>query len=118
MDVDMNTLALKQGEQCQVCALPGMLETRQRKSRTRRKRKELLLGQMCFMGCLMLLASAISHWAGILGEFFFCIAITWCPAAARVDIEQSWMLWNRGIDHIFASGGSEIVAFLFAQLHR
>ncbi|KAG8549364.1 hypothetical protein GDO81_021428 [Engystomops pustulosus] len=60
-------LALTKGEQCQICALPGMMETLQRKSRTRRKRKELLLGQMCFMGCLMLLASAVSHWAGILG---------------------------------------------------
>ncbi|XP_069625040.1 sodium/potassium/calcium exchanger 3 [Ranitomeya imitator] len=67
MDVDMTLLALTQGEQCQVCAMPGMLEPRQRKSRTRRKRKALLLGQMCFMGCLMLLASAVCHWAEILG---------------------------------------------------
>ncbi|XP_073484069.1 sodium/potassium/calcium exchanger 3 [Aquarana catesbeiana] len=64
MNVAMSTgNMLSRGEQ--LPALPGMLEeSSQRRSRTRRKRKALLLGQMCFMGCLMLVGSSLSYWAG------------------------------------------------------
>uniref|UniRef100_A0A8C5MB15 Solute carrier family 24 member 3 n=1 Tax=Leptobrachium leishanense TaxID=445787 RepID=A0A8C5MB15_9ANUR len=51
-----------QVQQSQFSAQEGMLETRHRRTKTRRKRKELMLGQMCFMGCLMLAASSISYW--------------------------------------------------------
>lgn len=70
MNVAMSTgNMLSRGEQ--LPALPGMLEeSSQRRSRTRRKRKALLLGQMCFMGCLMLVGSSLSYWAGKAGEFF------------------------------------------------
>ncbi|XP_040206941.1 sodium/potassium/calcium exchanger 3 [Rana temporaria] len=67
MNVAMSTgNMLSRGEQ--LPALPGMPEeSSQRTSRTRRKRKALLLGQMCFMGCLMLVGSSLSYWAGKAG---------------------------------------------------
>ncbi|XP_069463631.1 sodium/potassium/calcium exchanger 3 [Ambystoma mexicanum] len=43
----------------QPCARAGMLALR----KPRRKRKEVLLGQLCLTGCLLLLASSFSHWA-------------------------------------------------------
>ncbi|XP_053567980.1 sodium/potassium/calcium exchanger 3 [Bombina bombina] len=39
-----------------------LLKRRHWTCKTRRKRKELLLGQLCLMGCLMLLVSLLSHW--------------------------------------------------------
>ncbi|CAH2253158.1 sodium potassium calcium exchanger 3-like [Pelobates cultripes] len=54
-----------QGKQRLLTAQRGMLKTRhQRANKTRRKRKELLLGQMCFMGCLWLVGSSFSYWVG------------------------------------------------------
>ncbi|XP_069090828.1 sodium/potassium/calcium exchanger 3 isoform X1 [Pleurodeles waltl] len=56
-----------QGGECgrPSCAHAGMLVLmKQERTKSRRKRKEVLLGQICLMGCLLLLASSVSHWAG------------------------------------------------------
>ncbi|XP_053314792.1 sodium/potassium/calcium exchanger 3 [Spea bombifrons] len=47
----------------QISSRRGLSDKRHQRSRTRRKRKDLLLGQMCLMSCLMLFGSSFSHWA-------------------------------------------------------
>ncbi|OCT77761.1 sodium/potassium/calcium exchanger 3 isoform X1 [Xenopus laevis] len=54
--------ALNEGEQRLYSAHTRLLPARQWTGRTRRKRKELILGQLCFMGCLLLIGSSFSHW--------------------------------------------------------
>ncbi|KAM9070262.1 sodium/potassium/calcium exchanger 3 isoform 3-T3 [Sarcophilus harrisii] len=58
-------LSLRQSEM-----LP-LLPSNQHRLRARRKRKELLLGQVCFLGSLLLLLSSLGNWADKAGYYIF-----------------------------------------------
>ncbi|XP_020842392.1 sodium/potassium/calcium exchanger 3 isoform X1 [Phascolarctos cinereus] len=48
-----------------------LLPSTQHRLRARRKRKELLLGQVCFLGSLLLLLSSLGNWADKAGYYIF-----------------------------------------------
>ncbi|XP_007476704.1 sodium/potassium/calcium exchanger 3 isoform X2 [Monodelphis domestica] len=48
-----------------------LLPSYQHRLRARRKRKELLLGQVCFLGSLLLLLSSLGNWAEKAGYYIF-----------------------------------------------
>lgn len=64
------------------CPLQVMLSQRKIKAR-RKRRKELFLGQMCFMGLLLMVVCGLSHVAESAGESI-CVAKCQCCVLARL----------------------------------
>ncbi|KAM4695507.1 sodium/potassium/calcium exchanger 3 [Discoglossus pictus] len=82
---------LTQGRHPLLSAQGGMLESRQRTCKTRRKRKELLLWQMCLMGCLMLFGSSFSHWVDKSGYD----GLSYVEEQNTGDVNNKWL--GRGL---------------------